>query len=306
MKDKRMRLLTALSVCCVPMQAAVYITELMPPSAGSGRMGNPAFVELYNSSDTLVGLDGWKIAVGNTEHHFGKGNTIAPNGTLCVVQVQNREGGSTSDWEGAIVRTERMDWTDGSLRLANASGRTMDSLSFAGMNLPIGTSLHRDSVELTHDGFVDLGDGRLWVGDATPGRVSGMTERRKSVFHFYTSEEDDTYTLTMSYDVRVLENSESEDEIFGMDEENSDLLPLSEYVLTRPTPVKTILYVRMTEPAYSGCRYTLQDASGKIVALGELSDTDEEQVDMTGMQPGTYVLHVEKDGASYPFKIQKK
>ncbi|MBP5457977.1 MAG: T9SS type A sorting domain-containing protein, partial [Paludibacteraceae bacterium] len=119
-------------------------------------------------------------------------------------------------------------------------------------------------------------------------------------------EEDDTYTLTMSYDVRVLENSESEDENFGMDAENSDLLPLSEYVLTRPNPVKTILYVRMTEPAYSGCRYTLQNTSGMVVAVGELIDTDEEQVDMSGMQSGSYVLHVEKDGASYPFKIQKK
>ena len=167
-------------------------------------------------------------------------------------------------------------------------------------------SLHRDSVELTNDGFVALGDSHLSFGDATPGRVSEMTERCKSIFNFHTEEGDDTYTLSMTYDVRYLENSESVLEGEETVEENSEPLPLSEYVLTRPNPVKTLLFVRMTNPAYSGCHYTLQNASGMVVAVGELTDTDEEQVDMSGMQSGSYVLHVEKDGASYPFKIQKK
>ncbi|MBO4805481.1 MAG: lamin tail domain-containing protein [Paludibacteraceae bacterium] len=304
MKDLKGWLLPAMVVCFAPSEAAVYVTEIAPKSVFAEGAELPSFVELYNSADTIVVLSGWRLATGRLEYVFNEQQEMAPNSTLCVLRSSGQRG--SSDFGGVVLYTNQIDLLGNQLKLMNSEGRTLDSLSYREMNFPVNMTLHRDSVELTHDGCVLLGDSRLVEGIATPGWVPGMTERRKSLIHFHSDMEDDTYTLTMTYDVRNIETNEENETKVENEEEPLASYYFPDYVLTRPNPVKTTLYVRIADPSLEFCRYTLQNAMGIVVAQGDLVGGVESQIEMAGMLSGSYILYIEKDGESYPFKIQKK
>ena len=304
MKNLKGWLLTAMVVCFAPSEAAVYVTEIAPKSVFSEGAELPSFVELYNSADTIVALSGWRLATGKLEYVFNERQEIAPNSTLCVLHSLGQN--SSSHLEGVVLYTNQIDLLGNQVKLMNSEGRTLDSLSYGEMNLPMSMTLHRDSVELTHDGCVFLGDTRLVEGIATPGWVPDMTERRKSLIHFHSDLEDDIYTLTMTYDVRNIETNEGDETKAENEEESLVAYDFPDYVLTRPNPVKTTLYVRIADPSLELCRYTLQNAMGIVVAQGELVGGEESQIEMAGMLSGPYVLYIEKGGESYPFKVQKK
>ncbi|MCQ2217433.1 MAG: lamin tail domain-containing protein [Paludibacteraceae bacterium] len=59
--------------------AAIYVSEISPGLEGRG-----GYVELYNSSDTLVMMKGWRLRTGEVEYAFEDGNTIMPKGTLMI------------------------------------------------------------------------------------------------------------------------------------------------------------------------------------------------------------------------------
>lgn len=300
MKRMKMRLLTGGLAISGLSNAAIYVSEFSP-----GLDGRCGYVELYNSSDTVVPLKGWRLRTGDAEYAFEDGGFINPGATLVVshaLEIPTTE--SLSGVEGKVVQTPRMDWRRVDIRLYDPSGRARDSVWSEKALLPQATNLYRDSVELTYDGIVELGDCQLKEGEPTPGSVPEMTERRKSHIHFIPGEEDGNYTYTMFYDVKRVDGMND----FPMDQEDGANVHRTIYdcILTRPNPVKTRLYVSIADPTYPTCKYMLQDALGMVVARGELFAGAETSIDMTGMNAGAYVLLVEKEGVTYPFKIQKK
>ncbi|MCZ6795329.1 MAG: CotH kinase family protein [Planctomycetota bacterium] len=158
----------------------VVVNEIhdRPPSGAS----RDEWVELYGRSDDSVDLSGWRLE-GSVQMTFPPGTRLGPRSFLVVgagaehlgtsLGIDNVIGG----WHGSLLSA------DGSLRLVDASGRTVETLRygrgsplFSGARLK-GRSLERRDADIAADLAANWGVCRTrgWVRVTASGRAASRT-----------------------------------------------------------------------------------------------------------------------------------
>ena len=250
--------------------SAVYLSEV------SNLVEDP-YVELFNSSDSIVSLDGWCMECGLSRHTLR---------------------GSMSPDSVSVLRFERPFVVGDSLLLRNGEGETVDKIVFKeakGDRFGGKTTFQRDTVVLFHDGKVlsEFSPFKLMAGSG--GNVPALFEQDRSTLVYSFDRENNR--LVGDYQSREIKKTSArfEQNPFGGEEDKA--------ITVSPNPVRTILNVEST--GMENTKFSLQNINGQTIQCGTI-ENGSAQIDMSGCVSGVYLLVIGDGKAQQTIKIEKK
>jgi hypothetical protein len=250
--------------------SAVYLSEV------SNLVEDP-YVELFNSSDSIVSLNGWSMECGLKRH--------ALQGMLGADSVN-------------VLKFEKPFIVGDSLVLRNEKSETMDKIIFKslkGNGLEENTTFQRDTVVLFHDGKV-LGEFSPFKPMAgTEGNIPALFEQDRSTLVYSFDRENNR--LVGDYRSREIKKTSArfEQNPFGGEEDKA--------ITVSPNPVRTILAVEST--GMGDMNFNLQNIKGQILQSGMI-ENGSTQIDMSGYASGVYLLMIGEGKEQQTIKIEKR
>lgn len=311
-----------LSVAAPKTIAAIYITEVFPKSdiVGYQDMNVGEFIELTNSADTFIALNEWSLHCGVNIHHFSESDSIAPHESYILPFSSNCIGNAYFNFSNYFLVKERivLKEVDFSIELENyaklydASGMMKDSINWDIMTNNtnsdyIHPSLHRDSIILgCNDSILST---TMKIAPASPGKIDYLHERNESSL-WVEIDKDSSNILKMHFvsqqigkegfceeiinpKIEYIENGQLETNIYST-------------ISIHPNPVVSSLNITSISTETANSHFTLQDDRGMILRRGELDEEGDSTINMEGLRKGNYILYIEKEGNSFPFKICKE
>lgn len=249
---------------------ALFLSEV------SNRVENP-YVELFNSSDTIVSMNGWSLECGLKRH-----------------ALQGMMGADSVN----VLKFEKPFIVGDSLVLRNEKSETMDKIIFKsvkGNGLEENTTFQRDTVVLFHDGKV-LGEFSPFKPMAgTEGNIPALFEQDRSTLVYSFDRENNR--LVGDYRSREIKKTSArfEQNPFGGEEDK--------VITVSPNPVRTILNVEST--GMENTKFSLQNINGQTIQCGTI-ENGSAQIDMSGCVSGVYLLVIGDGKAQQTIKIEKK
>lgn len=249
---------------------AVFLSEV------SNRVENP-YVELFNSSDTIVSMNGWSLECGLKRH-----------------ALQGMMGADSVN----VLKFEKPFIVGDSLVLRNEKSETMDKIIFKsvkGNGLEENTTFQRDTVVLFHDGKVlgEFSPFKLMAG--SEGNVPALFEQDRSTLVYSFDRENNR--LVSDYRSREIKKTSARFEQKALVGEGEQSITVS------PNPVETVLNVEST--GMGDVNFNLQNIKGQILQSGTV-ENGSAQIDMSGCVSGVYLLVIGDGKAQQTIKIEKK
>lgn len=264
------RLALGVVLCgCVDAYPAVFLSEV------SNRIEDP-FVELFNSSDSVVSLNGWSLECGMNRHSL-QGN-MAPDSV-------------------SVLKFEMPFIVGDSLVLRNEKSVTIDKIVFKNVKdngIDGKTTFQRDTVVLFRDEVLDeYSSFKKMAG--SEGDIPALFEQdRSTIVYSFDRENNELIGNYESREIKKVSAKFDQNQIAGAGE---NLFTVS------PNPVKTILNVEST--AMEDKEYNLQNVSGQTLQHGRL-ENGAAQINMNGYASGVYFLVIGNGKEQQTIKIEKR
>ncbi len=264
------RFFLLLSLCWMTMNAhsSAYMTEV------STTVGN-AYVELFNSADTVVSMKGWKMKCGSDLYEFGLGDKIAAKSLLVI------------DLKSTFFRFGNM------VILINNEDSIVDQFAIGNLGVVReGESYQRDTVAILFDKVVKEDESPILLGKCTKGYLPLLQEVDRCTVIY----KKDPINPNVSHGTfPVTEFSvmpEKNDPLFGESSVSE------QHIIVSPNPCQTTLSVTYTQQERS--HYQLSDVAGRVVTEGDIEGY--ETLDMSRYEVGVYMLTIGNE----TIKIEKK
>ena len=250
--------------------SAVYLSEV------SNLVEDP-YVELFNSSDSIVSLNGWSMECGLKRH-----------------ALQGMMGADSVN----VLKFEKPFIVGDSLVLRNEKSETMDKIIFKsvkGNGLEENTTFQRDTVVLFHDGKVLSEFSPFKPMAGSEGNVPALYEQDRSTLVYSFDRENNR--LVGDYRSREIKKTSARFEQKALVGEGEQSITVS------PNPVRTILAVEST--GMENTKFSLQNINGQTIQCGTI-ENGSAQVDMSGYASGVYLLVIGEGKEQQTIKIEKK
>lgn len=307
MKRKTTFIIGALA-CALSTSASVYVSEILPKieNVGERDIKNGEYLEIYNSSDSVVSLKKWKIETFEKSFTFEDNQKIEPNGVIvvCYSGSANNKFDLSKKYpktKGVVFYTSEMNTERGCVKLKNGKGEIVDSFQ---INAPtLGQPYNRDSVVVDANGLIVSKKSNFSPAEATPGMVERITETSSSVINFKIDDVEDgneNFAITMVYASHTIENEDVVAEEISDRQELTDTFTIS----ATPNPVSTILNIKIEAEKEGEYRYSVQQPNGTILSQGKMHD--EAQIDMSRYPTGSYILYIENENQKKSILINKQ
>lgn len=267
---KRIVLSLLLSYIGMNVYSAVYITEISTNESDS-------YIELFNSSDTIVSLKGWKIKCGTNEYIFEdltlKGESV-----------------KVIDLEASFFEKNSI------VNIYNTNQKVVDQVAFCQDDFDFileNKSYQRDSVAILYGMIVKVDESPFKLKDKSKGYVKHIIETDRSSMVF-TTESDMDMNFRGTSPIKQITRINNKNNT-----EERERLTLNKYeLIVTPNPCTTILSIQYTKPQKS--KYQLIDVFGRIVKEGYFERGKD--IDMTNNESGIYFLSIDNE----TIKVEKK
>lgn len=278
----RVGLHTALALLLCAMPASAYGALLINEVAwmGTETSANDEWIELYNSSETAVNVDGWTL-IDNDELRIELSGTV--DGNEHVVLERTDDSSAPGDafvvYTGALTnggKTLTLLRSDGSIEDQVAGGSDWESIG--------GDNETKETAQRTNEG---------WVTEAaTPGAANAADSE---------PEQDTTQsTSTATTSSQIDTESEDDDGRKGENVRISLTEPDNELTLTVDAPEVGYVKQPMTfSVAPDGIGETLMESLSYTWSFGDATTGAGDSATHTYEHPGTYIVVVEATFSKY-------
>ena len=263
----RMQSLLMFFLMTLSAHSAVYMTEVSTDA-------DNAYVELFNSSDTIALMNGWKIKCGSNIYEFHSETKIAEEKVLVV------------DFDLSFFRGDTV------IILYDAYNQLIDR--FAINNLKFkrkGESYQRDIVAIQSEMYVKTDESPIRLAECTKGYLPLLKEVDRNTFVFT---KDPTNPSVTHGDFPVKEYSV----ISVVGQSSVEYQDMGKHISVSPNPCQTTLSITCSTQGQT--EYQLSDIHGRVVCEGDFEG--QKELDMTCYQVGVYMLTV----GGETIKVEKK
>lgn len=250
--------------------SAVYLSEV------SNLVEDP-YVELFNSSDSIVSLDGWSMECGLSRHTLR---------------------GDMSPDSISVLRFERPFIVGDSLLLRNKEGETVDKIVFKeakGDYFEGRMTFQRDTVVLFHDGKVLSEFSPFKPMTGSEGNIPALFEQDRTTLVYAFDRENNR--LVSDYRSCEIKKTSARFEQKARGGGEDKLITVS------PNPVRTILNVESI--GMEDVEFILQNINGQNLWQGVI-ENGSTQIDMSGYASGVYLLMIGEGKEQQTIKIEKR
>lgn len=250
--------------------SAVFLSEV------SNRVENP-YVELFNSSDTIVSMNGWSLECGLKRH-----------------SLQGLMGADSVN----VLKFENPFVVGDSLLLRNEKNETVDKIIFKNVrkdNSEEKTTFQRDTVVFFHDGKVLEEFSPFKKMSASEGYIPSLFSQDRSTIVYSFDKEHNQ--LVGDYQSREIKKISAKFIQKSLDE------GVGESITVSPNPVETVLNVESI--GMGDMNFNLQNIKGQIIQRGTV-ENGSAQINMEGYASGIYLLVIGDGKEQQTIKIEKK